>query len=237
MKRYSARSLTEYVSVVQEKCDSEICLFRGQGRLQPLLPKIARIRPRGNIFSDEKKMLEELRRGLGAFSSSVPMNEWDLLSIAQHHGMPTRLLDWTTNPLAALWFAVEHPARDGQSAGVYYVLLGNDDFVKDRNSEDPFAQGKTKFFAPNHVASRIGAQKGMFSVHRFSRKNARWVPLEKNQSYRDYVGVIELLPQHFSELRDALDRNGINRATLFPDLDGLCSYIAWKNSLLLDEQT
>ena len=43
------------------------------------------------------------------------MNQWELMSLAQHHGMATRFLDWTENPLLAMWFAVAKPAKEKNS--------------------------------------------------------------------------------------------------------------------------
>ena len=239
VETHTANTLIEFLSIVDMNCNMDFCMFRGQREAWPLLPKIARIRPRSTTLNDERRMVNEFRRSLGEYNVIKPQNDWDLLSLAQHHGLATRLLDWSSNPLAALWFAIENPAvarKDGSfpDACVYFLPLDDDDFVKDRNRGDPFSTGKTLFLAPDFVSKRIGVQKGYFSVHRIT-KNHRWIPLESNRFYKEYVHRIDIPQKYFSPIRRSLNQCGIDRSTLFPDLDGLCSFITWDNSLLLDE--
>lgn len=50
------------------------------------------------------------------------------------------------------------------------------------------------------------------------------------------LSVIQIEPKAFSDLRDDLDRLGISDLALFPDLEGVCRYITWNNSLLAAEE-
>ncbi|MEQ1930868.1 MAG: FRG domain-containing protein [Parvularculaceae bacterium] len=233
MTTATIRNLSEYINVVEQNCGQDICLFRGQTQPWPLLPKIARLNPRNDVTRDERSMIDDFRRHVGDFVVRSPENDWDLLSLAQHHGMATRLLDWTTNALAALWFAVEKPAESKSPGTVYYVPLDDDDMVSDR-TKSPFEAKKTLFFAPNVVTTRIRSQGAFFSAHRISSRG-EWIPLEKNRQFRDRIDRVHVPAEAFSDIRSSLSQCGVNRATLFPDLDGLCSFLTWNNFLFSDE--
>lgn len=74
------------------------------------------------LLKKESELLINFKREGSCFSDRLRVNkEWYYL--AQHHGLPTRLLDWTTNPRIALWFAVQ-PDEKGQDStdGCIYTI-------------------------------------------------------------------------------------------------------------------
>jgi hypothetical protein len=235
MRIFSADTLSQYIGLMEEICGSDYWLFRGQAEDWPMLPKIARLVFRENPLKDEQNMITGLRRHMGEYVSTKPANDWDLLSIAQHHGMATRLLDWTLSPLVALWFAIEHPAKGKNKKAVVYMFnYEESDLVVDPDKISPFDLGHTLFFVPYTVTNRIRVQRGYFSVHR-QKEKWDWEPLQEDRAFCERLTKIEILPSNFSTLRYSLDQCGINRASMFPDLDGLCAYLTWSYSREEDE--
>jgi hypothetical protein len=210
-----------------------------------MLPKIARIRLRKgrNLIDTERLLLDDLKLQAPSFLDLAPESDWDWLSLAQHYGMATRLLDWTTNPLAALWFAVEKPA-EAQSAAkrvkphavVWVFVPRARDYIDQSSSESPFSGERTRVFRPKHIARRIIAQSGWFTVHKYIKSTKNFVPLEQQSQYKSALTKIIVPADCFYDIRYDLDRCGVNAASMLTDLVGLCNYIEWSHSLLKDEE-
>ncbi|MDE9442293.1 FRG domain-containing protein [Xenorhabdus bovienii] len=224
MKSQTVSSFSDFIHVVETlSTHSELMLFRGQCKKGNLLPSIARENPNVDSADVEKEMLEELKRMGSSILPPNDLNDWELLVVAQHFGMKTRLLDWTSNPLAALFFACNDLAKDD----VFVYALDADQFLNE-SQNDPFGFGKTQVFRPKLNNPRIIAQHGWFTAHKYSKKTSEFVPLEKNREIKKSVQEIKIPKEARVNLLKSLDRHGVSSRTLFPDLEGLCKYLNWK---------
>ncbi len=161
MKEIPWTGLNDFLPMVisQPKSKDEMFLFRGQPCNSPLLPKIARKDPLKNTSVLEMEMLSEFRLR-GARFLIQDMSDLDLLAIAQHHGMATRLLDWTTNPLVALWFSCIN--KDENNSHFYIYRASKQLFFDQDADKDIFNLPVTKIFRPKLNNPRIIAQQGWF---------------------------------------------------------------------------
>lgn len=239
MEEYGLKSFEQYIELVGSQSADKLVLFRGQRTDEPLLPKVARLELRSDLETAERRMFEAFRRRSLPFLDQAPISQWDWLALMQHHGLATRLLDWTANPLAALWFATAKPPKkdknDEPQPGVVWIFKPADaDMVDIDKSADPFQGARTRVFQPRHITSRIIAQFGWFTAHKYI-DGERFVSLENNRIYKKKLKKLIIKPEMFSELRAKLNRFGISSGVLFPDLVGLCDTIQWENSVLEDE--
>ncbi len=226
MKEYDIYSLTEFISYIediQKSVFSEI-LYRGQSSNYTLLPSIARKNPSKDTTEIEKEMLMEFKRRI-AYKNIGINNDWDLLVYAQHFGMKTRLLDWTTNPLVALYFAC-YKLENNKKLPCVFVLKVKESEILDRDKEEsPFVgRKKTRVFKPAINNERLRIQSGWFTAHKYWKIKNTFVPLEKNIDIKGNINIINIKCAKDDIIRH-LNYLSINYEKLFPDASGICHQI------------
>lgn len=203
----------------------------------------------------ERRILDRFRRRAYSLTHGV-LNEWEIMFIARHHGLPTRILDWSSNPLVALYFAVSDQL---DAPGVLWAFsrVGSHEydlpiaqFVRsDEVKTGPFtyypeskattrAKGKTeeavKLVHPLYNSSRITAQGGVFTFHSNPQHDlADYSDVRFHEERLDIAGLFrwEIAKSMKPELLRTLDQLGVNTRTIFPDLDGLAKSL-WQSQVL-----
>jgi len=225
-QEFTVASFREYQDIIMDIPLDAFTLYRGQPSDKPLLPKIARFNV-NDFRRVEKEMLEDFKRRSLHLIQHYPGNWWDWLALAQHHGMATRLLDWSENPLNAMWFSIfEKDSRSEDYAVVWGFNVPKEDIVKSDDATDPFKVGGTKIFSPNHIIKRISAQLGWFTIHE-QEPDDKFIPFEDNNRYNKRLFKIKIEQQAFRECKKRLHQYGINSSTMYPDIDGLAKYVEW----------
>lgn len=203
----------------------------------------------------EQRLLDRFRRRAYAMTERV-LNEWEIMFIARHYGLPTRILDWTSSPLVALYFAVsEHLAAPATlwafaRVGDHKVDLPIAQLVKsDDPAASPFAyysqaeakgnervatQDAVKLIHPLYNSPRITAQNGVFTFHSNPRTDlTQYANVAFHRKRLDLRALFRwdiAAPSKPGFIR-SLEELGINARTVFPDLDGLAKSL-WQSQVL-----
>jgi len=150
---------------------------------------------------------------------------------AQHHGLRTRLLDWTTNPLVGLYFAVEKVFSrldDEKDYGaVWAIRVREEDFRTPEEAGDPAKLERWIMVNPPPITHRIVRQSGKFSFHPIGHDgNLQDAKARNKQEALVKVVLTERGRKNpTSEIRRELGIMNVHHAALFPDADGVASFI------------
>ena len=218
MKHSEVNTVADFHEMVRKHWDSTY-FFRGEDSDKyELRPKFGRdqVESGKNTSGVERGMFDDFKRFAIPHFSYNPQNEWDWLAIAQHHGLHTRLLDWTENPLAAAYFSVCYTRQYMRDSVVYIFKSADLPDVDERTSPSPFEIKNVMLFHPRSIALRITAQSGLFTVHPKVSDIFDVPSLER---------VVIKGGEWKGELMGVLLAYNVNHFTMFPDLDGLARFL------------
>jgi hypothetical protein len=157
-----------------------------------------------------------------AYASLSSSSYLDQLAMAQHHGLATRLLDWSMNPLVACYFACSsHTNEDG---AVWMYEMG-DAILTDQNTRDTLKERSGVFgYLPKADFPRVINQKGLFTVHCDA---AHGIDVKASRLGNELPNLIQLhIPVNLkADILELLADYGIDQSFLFPDLDGLSAHV------------
>jgi hypothetical protein len=216
MKEQILNSVDDIHSMLNNYRKSSHFKFRGQSNANwELIPKAGR-KPFDNVKDTEQ--FYHWKRRAKNYLERENYTEWELLSISQHTGLPTRLLDWTQNPLTAAFFA---SVDNVESDGAIYIYKPKMVIAIDKFGPFELNETDVGYYMPSASSHRIANQLGHFTVH-----SPASVALDDDTKN----GILERIIVKSAIKKDLvfmLNHYGVNYLTLFPDLEGLSKHLCW----------
>jgi hypothetical protein len=233
MKSYTVKSLLDFIRCISSFEQRHIAqwVYRGHCNSQfALTPSLFRLDISDTYASWEEAetyLMERFRRESIPHLVSKPESDLDWLALAQHHGLPTRLLDWATNPLIALYFAVAgNSPSTNADVWCFGLPSGNNCWPSStRAARKLHMESISCLVFPRHIAPRITNQSGCFTRHELPSGRTAFVPFNRQRNQMGFFVRIRIPSKHKQDILNDLYELGIHGAFIYPDLTGVAKHI------------
>jgi hypothetical protein len=217
-------SFAHFMSIIEQRdSSSRRTIYRGEPISDtPLVPKIGRVpsTDRAKVEAMEQDIFKFFKHRVEGHPDFKQGPDWDMLALGQHHGLPTRLLDWSANPLVAAFFAA---AAAVEREAIIYSVDGLPHVNTAKYS--PFSVKKPMLLNLPPRFERIRRQMGTFSI----------CPTPVEPLVCDKMQRLILKPNLSANFLNMLAKLGIHSESIFPGLDGICRYVAWSRGYALSQ--
>jgi hypothetical protein len=219
--------------------------FRGHARskwkLEPTLSRMGKL-------DAEMQVTKRFQQNAYQFLSHIPEHEWEWMFLMQHYGVPTRLLDWTENPLIALYFAINEegflpkekrpaaalwclfPRRLNEMAKIvmrapddipaFGMELELNDYLTSQIAQGITSKDPVAIIAPRQFG-RVVAQQGAFTI--VHRAASCLEDLKDGEGKSPHIVKLLIKRANISHLRKELTLLRINKLFVFPQLENVAA--------------
>lgn len=215
MKKMDIFSVCSFIDKVMSNVEEGVdMIYRGHASCgYELKSSVGRIQ--GYSKEVELELFHEFKKRYRPYTKENPETDLELLFMAQHYGVPTRLLDWTFNPLIALFFA--SAPMDNNDGKVYSIKLKTSFMVDELEDKSLSIQSivsldRCKYVVPYYTDTRYINQKSLFLLSNHP---------EKMFTFADKETVFIIKNEAKPQIRRELAMLGIDESFVYPTLDSL----------------